>query len=189
MPNLQPLQIISSGLFGAAIFFLVAAGLQLIFGVQKIVNLATGSFYALGAYFGLSAANWAIANGLPTPLFPLALVGGGLLFAAVLGGNVAVQAQTTQGQFELERLQATARQRRAAYQQLRLRVAELEAPQRIVGRARQLGMVEPAAVTYLSPTAATSAAGPPTAPEPDRASPSEAAQGWADVKAHLDGGR
>jgi branched-subunit amino acid ABC-type transport system permease component len=26
-------------------------GLQLVFGVQKIVNLACGSFYALGAYF------------------------------------------------------------------------------------------------------------------------------------------
>jgi len=74
----QPLQLISSGLFSAAIFFLVAAGLQLIFGVQKIINLAAGSFYALGAYFGLTAANWAIGHGLPPPLFVLALIVGGL---------------------------------------------------------------------------------------------------------------
>jgi cell division protein FtsL len=114
----------------------------------------------------------------------LLLVGGGLLFAAVLGGNVAVQAQTTQGQFELERLQASARQRQAHYQQLRLEVAELEAPQRIVDRAHQLGMVEPASVTYLTPTAKTSASGP--APGIDAAPDDQAAQGWSDVKPHLD---
>jgi branched-chain amino acid transport system permease protein len=30
------------------VLFLVAAGLQLVFGVQRILNLACGSFYALG---------------------------------------------------------------------------------------------------------------------------------------------
>src|SRR6185437_10516707 len=44
--------ILLGGVFHAAVLFLVAAGLQLVFGVQKIVNLACGSFYALGAYFG-----------------------------------------------------------------------------------------------------------------------------------------
>jgi len=121
----------------------------------------------------------------------LAVVGGGLLFAAVLGGNVAVQAQTTQGQFELERLQTTTRQRQAHYQQLRLRVAELEAPQRIVARARQMGMAEPSGVTYLAPTAATSATSaidpPPTSVAPPTGPiQGEAAQGWADVKPRLD---
>ena len=38
-----------SGIFHASILFLVAAGLQVVFGVQKIFNLACGSFYALGA--------------------------------------------------------------------------------------------------------------------------------------------
>ena len=42
------------GVFHAAILFLVAAGLQLVFGVQKIFNLACGSFYALGAYLAFS---------------------------------------------------------------------------------------------------------------------------------------
>ena len=115
-----------------------------------------------------------------------ALVGGGLLFAAVLAGNVAVQAQTTQGQFELERLRAEARARQARYQQLRLRVAELEAPERIVERAGEMGMVEPGKVTYLTPTAKTSAgpAGPDA--QPDLVPTGEAAQGWAEVKPHLD---
>ena len=46
--------ILLGGIFHAAVLFLVAAGLQLVFGVQKIVNLACGSFYALGAYFGIT---------------------------------------------------------------------------------------------------------------------------------------
>jgi branched-chain amino acid transport system permease protein len=63
------------------VLFLVAAGLQLVFGVQKILNLACGSFYALGAYAGVSAVRWAIAAGLPAPLFLPVLVGAGLALA------------------------------------------------------------------------------------------------------------
>jgi branched-chain amino acid transport system permease protein len=37
------LDVIIGGVFHAAVLFLVAAGLQLIFGVQKFVNLACGS--------------------------------------------------------------------------------------------------------------------------------------------------
>jgi branched-chain amino acid transport system permease protein len=69
--------ILIGGVFHAAVLFLVAAGLQLVFGVQKIVNLACGSFYALGAYFGISAVKWAIAAGVPTGLFlPILIVSG-----------------------------------------------------------------------------------------------------------------
>jgi len=39
-----------TGLSDAASLFLVAAGLSLIFGVSRIVNMAHGSFYMLGAY-------------------------------------------------------------------------------------------------------------------------------------------
>ena len=53
--------ILVGGVFHAAVLFLVAAGLQLVFGVQKIVNLACGSFYALGAYFGVSFVGYASA--------------------------------------------------------------------------------------------------------------------------------
>lgn len=113
----------------------------------------------------------------------LAIVGGGLLFAATLAGNVAVQAHTTQGQFELERLEASARRRQADYQELRLQVAQLEAPQRILERARQMGMIEQARVTYLTPSTKTST---PSRAVAEPASTSEAAHGWADVKPHLD---
>jgi len=39
-----------NGLFSAALLFLIAAGLTLVFGVMRIVNIAHGSFYMLGAY-------------------------------------------------------------------------------------------------------------------------------------------
>ena len=69
--------VVLGGLFHAAVLFLVAAGLQLVFGVQKIVNLACGSFYALGAYFGITAVGYAVGLGLPPVLFlPVLLVSG-----------------------------------------------------------------------------------------------------------------
>jgi branched-chain amino acid transport system permease protein len=39
-----------NGLFSAALLFLIAGGLTLVFGVMRIVNIAHGSFYMLGAY-------------------------------------------------------------------------------------------------------------------------------------------
>ena len=71
------------GVFHAAVLFLVAAGLQLVFGVQKIVNLACGSFYALGAYFGISSVNWAIAAGVPPALFLPVLLASGVLVGLI----------------------------------------------------------------------------------------------------------
>jgi branched-chain amino acid transport system permease protein len=75
--------IVLGGVFHAAVLFLVAAGLQLVFGVQRIVNLACGSFYALGAYFGISAVNWAVAAGVPPALFLPVLVLSGILLGAI----------------------------------------------------------------------------------------------------------
>src|SRR5919202_867451 len=71
------------GVFHASVLFLVAAGLQLVFGVQKIVNLACGSFYALGAYFGVSAVGLAVKLGLPPALFLPVLILAGLLIGLV----------------------------------------------------------------------------------------------------------
>src|SRR4249920_3466980 len=75
--------VLLGGIFHAAVLFLVAAGLQLVFGVQKIVNLACGSFYALGAYFGISAVNFAIGAGVPATLFLPVLLLSGLLLGAI----------------------------------------------------------------------------------------------------------
>lgn len=75
--------VILGGAFHAAILFLVAAGLQLVFGVQKIINLACGSFYALGAYFGITAVGVAMNFGLPAVTFFPMLIVAGLLIGLV----------------------------------------------------------------------------------------------------------
>ena len=75
--------VLLGGVFHASVLFLVAAGLQLVFGVQKIVNLACGSFYALGAYFGVSAVGWALKAGVPPGLFLLVLLLAGAAMAAI----------------------------------------------------------------------------------------------------------
>ncbi len=42
-----------NGLSFGVVLFLLAVGLSLIFGLMRIINLAHGSFFLLGAYFGL----------------------------------------------------------------------------------------------------------------------------------------
>jgi len=72
--------ILVGGVFHAAVLFLVAAGLQLVFGVQKIVNLACGSFYALGAYFGITFIQYATQLGIsPWLILPGLIISGILL--------------------------------------------------------------------------------------------------------------
>ena len=72
--------ILAGGVFHAAVLLLVAAGHQLVFGVKKIVNLACGSFYALGAYFGITFISYATQFGISSWLiFPGLIVSGILL--------------------------------------------------------------------------------------------------------------
>lgn len=77
-----------NAIFYAAVLFLIAAGLSLIYGVMRIVNLAHGSFYAIGAYvsawavgsvFGAAATgSWQLAGQLlllPIGAFAVAALG------------------------------------------------------------------------------------------------------------------
>ncbi len=75
--------ILVGGVFHAAVLFLVAAGLQLVFGVQKIVNLACGSFYALGAYFGITFIGYANEFGVTPWLILPALTIAGLIIGII----------------------------------------------------------------------------------------------------------
>ena len=75
--------IVLGGVFHAAVLFLLAAGLQLVFGVQKIVNLACGSFYALGAYLGITLVMVALHAGAPAWALLPVLVAAGLIAGAV----------------------------------------------------------------------------------------------------------
>jgi branched-chain amino acid transport system permease protein len=52
------LTILIDGLTYASWLFIVAVGLTLVFGVLKILNIAHGSFYALGAYTAASFVGW-----------------------------------------------------------------------------------------------------------------------------------
>jgi branched-chain amino acid transport system permease protein len=72
-------QILNSLLY-ASVLFLIAAGLSLIFGVMRIVNLAHGSFYGVGAYVAAWLVGTGIAAGVPL----------GWLFLALPCGAVAV---------------------------------------------------------------------------------------------------
>jgi len=65
-----------SGISFAAILFLLASGLSLIFGVMNIVNIAHGSYYMLGGYIGISIF-W------KTGSFVLAILGAGLSIAII----------------------------------------------------------------------------------------------------------
>ena len=66
-----------NGLTLAALYFLVASGFTLIFGLMRNVNLAHGSLYLLGAYAG-----WIVGDASGSWLLAVAV---GFLTAAVLG--------------------------------------------------------------------------------------------------------
>ena len=76
------------GVAYAALVFLVAVGLTLIFGVLRILNIAHGSFYAIGAYSTASVGAAVFAAGvspwLGLPLMILASV----LVGVLVGGPV-----------------------------------------------------------------------------------------------------
>jgi branched-chain amino acid transport system permease protein len=53
------------GLSSAGLIFLVAVGLNLVFGVLRIINVAHGSLYAIGAYTAASVGIFTAGLGLP----------------------------------------------------------------------------------------------------------------------------
>ena len=76
-------QVLNS-LFYASVLFLIAAGLSLIFGVMRIVNLAHGSLFAVGAYIAAWLVGRAIAMGVPV-LWLLLLMPVAALAVALIG--------------------------------------------------------------------------------------------------------
>lgn len=81
------LAITVSGLALGAVYFLVASGLSLIFGLMDVLNFAQGVFLTLGAYAG-----WAAAAELPASLgAPVRFL---LIAAAAIAGGALVAAAT-----------------------------------------------------------------------------------------------
>jgi branched-chain amino acid transport system permease protein len=68
----------------AALLFLVALGLTLIFGVMRILNVAHGSFYAFGGYAAAKLSSL-IATGESIPMSLIALLAGAVLMGILLG--------------------------------------------------------------------------------------------------------
>ncbi len=77
--------ILIDGLTYASWLFIVALGLTLVFGVLKILNVAHGSFYALGAYAAASMVGWFASMQLAPELSIVAM----LLAAVVVAALVA----------------------------------------------------------------------------------------------------
>jgi branched-chain amino acid transport system permease protein len=80
----QYLFIIVDGVIYSSWLFIIAVGLTLIYGVMKILNVAHGSLYALGAYAATSLGGYWIAQGQP-PMGSYAM----LILAAILVGLIA----------------------------------------------------------------------------------------------------
>ena len=80
----QLLAVLVDGLIYSSWLFIIAVGLTLIYGVMKILNIAHGSLYALGAYSAASLAGYWINQG-HAPMGSYAV----MLVAAILVGLVA----------------------------------------------------------------------------------------------------
>ncbi len=84
--------ILFDGLFYASWLFVISLGLTLIYGVMRILNIAHGSFYALGAYAGASGIGFYFAQGyapwLSYGVLFVAAIGVGLLFGVIIERGV-----------------------------------------------------------------------------------------------------
>src|SRR5437588_11414966 len=77
------LAVVIDGIIYSSWLFIIAVGLTLIYGVMKILNLAHGSFYALGAYAAASlVGRWLSAGRAPFGSYAM------LILAAILVGLV-----------------------------------------------------------------------------------------------------
>jgi branched-chain amino acid transport system permease protein len=77
--------IVLDGLVYASWLFLVSAGLTFVYGVLRILNVAHGSLYALGAYTSASLVGAYVATGLSPALGYLALLVAAVLVGAIMG--------------------------------------------------------------------------------------------------------
>ncbi len=78
------LTILVDGLTYASWLFIVAVGLTLVFGVLKILNIAHGSFYALGAYAAASFVGWGASMKLAPGFSLVAMLLAAVAVAAVV---------------------------------------------------------------------------------------------------------
>lgn len=80
--------ILIDGFIYASWLFLVAAGLTVIYGVMRILNMAHGSLYALGAYAAASALGWYYAGGGDQLIMAFAIIAASAVVIGALTGLV-----------------------------------------------------------------------------------------------------
>lgn len=100
-------------------------------------------------------------------------------FTVILLATVTFHVRLVTGQQRIDRLDRRAEAAQQTYDRLRERVDRLSAPERIVARARSLGMVQAEDPTWLAPTAE----GPDTGD--DESSASSKLHDYLDVKPFL----
>jgi cell division protein FtsL len=115
----------------------------------------------------------------------------GVVMAASLFSLAAFHAMLAKAQADLDKVEEQVSDAQARYETLRLDVAELEAPDRIVREAQErLGMVPPPGVTYLTPSEQVTDEVGVAAAAPDTSSTDGSAAErapWAAVKPYLSG--
>lgn len=112
------------------------------------------------------------------------LIAAAVVVVLALFGVVVCHALLVPGQVRLDGVEVDVTEQQARYQALRLEVAELEAPGRIVAEAQdRLGMVSPETITYLTAVGPGRAA----ADAPVATSAQGAGAPWTAVKPLLGG--
>jgi hypothetical protein len=119
----------------------------------------------------------------------LVMVAAGFVAVGCLFALAAFNAMLVSGQGRLDSLEQKVAEAQSQYSSNRLQVAQLEAPERVVGEAKtRLGMVPPPHVTYLTPSSGMAEEAGTSARQ--QSSTSDAgATSWAAAKPYLDGRR
>lgn len=110
------------------------------------------------------------------------------LLVAVVFGLVYMHVVLAQRQFAIDRINAKVQSEQAQYQNLRLQVAQLGSPQNIIATAEgQLGMTQPASVTYLTPNQTLGGSPPPASQATSSTHAPAGDADWPQIKSQLAG--
>lgn len=77
------------------LYFLLAVGLSIVFGLLRFVNFAHGAFYLLGAYFCYQMTRWGLSFWLALAVAPLAVGALGWFTEKLLLRHVYAKAHET----------------------------------------------------------------------------------------------
>lgn len=80
------LAILVDGFIYASWLFLVAAGLTVVYGVMRVLNMAHGSFYAIGAYAAASSVGFYLNSAAGTPFLAYLIIPVTALLAGIVVG-------------------------------------------------------------------------------------------------------